>query len=79
MRKSSNHSHATNMQPDSVIRNEGMRILIKYMGLLEAKRFVMLMQKEPFDYTKCQENLLEDLSIEEIGRNAEEYRLQKTR
>jgi len=49
------------------------------MGLLEAKRFVMLMQKEPFDYTKCQENLLEDLSIEEIGRNAEEYRLQKTR
>jgi len=34
----------------------------------------MLIQKEPFDYTKWQENLFEDMSIEEISQAAAEYR-----
>ena len=58
------------MQPDTVIRNEGIKILIDRLGLLEAERFVMLMKKEPFDYTVWQENLLEELSIEEISKRA---------
>ena len=62
------------MQPDSVIRSEGIKILIKHLGLLEAERFVMLMQKEPFDYTKWQENLFDGLSVEDISKNAQEYR-----
>jgi hypothetical protein len=34
----------------------------------------MLIQKEPFDYTKWQENLFENMTVEEISRNAAEYR-----
>jgi hypothetical protein len=40
------------MKTDTLIRNEGMEILSKYLGLVEAERFIMLIRKEPFDYTK---------------------------
>ena len=66
------------MQPDTVIRNEGIKILIDRLGLLEAERFVMLMKKEPFDYTVWQENLLEELSIEEISKRAAALRKMQT-
>ena len=51
-----------------------MEILAKNLGLVEAERFIMLIQKEPFDYTKWQENLFENMTIEEISKNAAEYR-----
>jgi hypothetical protein len=35
--------------------------LSKHLGLVEAERFIMLIQREPFDYTKWQENLFEDI------------------
>jgi len=39
------------MRTDTLIRTEGMDTLIKNLGLVEAERFVMLIQKDPFDYT----------------------------
>jgi hypothetical protein len=62
------------MKSDTLIRNEGMNVLIKNLGLIEAERFIMLMQKDTFDYTKWQENLFEDMSIEEIYNNAAQLR-----
>ena len=41
---------------------------------IDAERFVMLMQKETFDYTKWQENLFEDMTIDEIYNNAAKLR-----
>ena len=61
------------MKNDTLIRNEGMEILAKNLGLVEAERFIMLIQKEPFDYTKWQENLFENMTIEEISKRATEY------
>ena len=58
------------MRTDTVIRNEGMQVLMKTLGLVEAERFFMLIQKEPFDYTRWQENLFEEMSLEEISREA---------
>ncbi len=63
-----------NMKTDTLIRNEGMEILAKNLGMVEAERFVMLIQKEPFDYTKWQENLFENMTIEEISKKASDYR-----
>jgi hypothetical protein len=54
------------MKTDTLIRNEGMEILAQNLGLVEAERFIMLIQKEPFDYTKWQENLFENMTVEEI-------------
>jgi hypothetical protein len=62
------------MKADTLIRHEGMNTLIKNLGLIEAERFIMLMQKETFDYTKWQENLFEDMTIEEIYNNAAKLR-----
>ena len=66
------------MRTDTLIRNEGMEILTKHLGLVEAERFVMLIQKEPFDYTKWQENLFIDMTIEEISNKAAEHRKNNT-
>jgi hypothetical protein len=62
------------MKPDTLIRTEGMNTLIKNLGLIEAERFVMLIQKESFDYTNWQENLFEEMMIEEIYNKAAELR-----
>jgi hypothetical protein len=51
-----------------------MDVLLKNLGLVETERFIMLIQKEPFDYTKWQENLFEDMSIEEISEKAAVFR-----
>ena len=37
-------------------------------------RPVLVIQKEPFDYTKWQENLFKDMTIDEIYNNAAELR-----
>jgi hypothetical protein len=62
------------MRADTLIKNEGINVLIKSLGLVETERFVMLMQKDTFDYTKWQENLLEDMTIDEIYNNAAKLR-----
>jgi len=62
------------MRTDTIIRNEGTRVLMDHLGLVEAERFIMLIQKEPFDYTQWQEDLFEDMSIDEISKKAAEYR-----
>ncbi|MCL1856365.1 MAG: hypothetical protein FWF84_01795 [Kiritimatiellaeota bacterium] len=62
------------MKTDTLIRNEGMEILASNLGLVDAERFVMLIQKEPFDYTKWQENLFNDMSVEELSKRAAEHR-----
>ena len=62
------------MRTDTIIRNEGTQVLMENLGLVEAERFIMLIQKELFDYTKWQENLFEDMNIDEISKKAADYR-----
>jgi len=65
------------MKTDTLIRNKGMEALVKNLGLIDAERFIMLIQKEPFDYTKWQDNLFDNMTIEEISQKAAEYRKNK--
>jgi hypothetical protein len=58
------------MITDTEIRMKGLQVLAKYLGDIEAERFIALIQREPFDYTKWREDLDEDLTIEEISRRA---------
>ncbi len=62
------------MTTDTMIRTEGTKVLIDALGLQLATRFFMLIQREPFDYTKWQENLMEDMSIREISDKAQQMR-----
>ena len=59
---------------ESALLTTGMSILIERLGNVEAERFVSILLREPFDYTKWrEENLFVDMSVEEI--NAEAQRL----
>ena len=62
------------MITDTEIKITGFQILAKKMGSVEAERFIALIQREPFDYTKWRKNLDEDLTIEEISSQAMKLR-----
>jgi hypothetical protein len=58
------------MITDTEIRLKGLEVLTKYLGDVEAERFIALIQREPFDYTKWRKDLDENLTIEEISGRA---------
>ena len=54
------------MKADTLIRYEGMKALREKLGLVEAERFIVLIQREPFDYTEWQKDLWADKSLDDI-------------
>lgn len=66
------------MITDTEIKLKGIQVLSKYLGDVEAERFIALIQREPFDYTKWRQGLDEELSIVEISRKAMILRERKT-
>ena len=58
------------MITDSEIKSKGIQVLSEYLGDVEAERFITLIQRESFDYTKWRQDLDENLSINEISRKA---------
>lgn len=66
------------MITDTEIRIKGIQILAKHLGDVEAERFIALIQREPFDYTKWRKGLDEDLSIEDISQRAMALRMKGT-
>lgn len=61
------------MRTDAVIKKEGMKVLIEELGEVDAERFISLIIREPFDYTKWQEDLFEGLSVRELSNEAMKY------
>lgn len=60
------------MRTDSVVKVDGMNILLEHLGRVDAERFITLIMQEPFDYTKWQENLFANLSVDELCDRAME-------
>ncbi len=58
------------------IRVKGLQTLIDGMGLVEAERFIALILREPFDYTRWRAQLWPDRSVEDISTAAMELRKQ---
>jgi hypothetical protein len=58
------------MTTDTEIKTKGIQVLAQYLGDVEAERFIALIQREPFDYTKWHQEMNEDLNIKEISRRA---------
>lgn len=66
------------MMTDTEIRLKGLQVLTEHIGDIEAERFITLIQREPFDYTKWRQDMDENLSIEEISRKAMALRMKLT-
>ena len=62
------------MITDTELRIEGMNALLNALGEVQAERFITLIIREPFDYTKWQRTLWQDRSVREISQAAMEYR-----
>jgi len=58
------------MITDTELRIKGFRVLFEALGEIEAERFISLIMREPFDYTKWQRSLLEDRTVHDISRLA---------
>ena len=62
------------MFTDTEIKYTGLQILTEKLGELGAEKFISLIIKEKFDYTKWQRNLWQGASITEISELATKYR-----
>jgi hypothetical protein len=63
------------MITDTEIKVKGMETLIKALGEMNAERFITLLLREPFDYTKWQRSLWTDKGVEEVSTMAMQSRL----
>jgi hypothetical protein len=50
-----------------------MKALAEQLGIVEAERFVALIQREPFDYTQWRQSLFEGVPLDEFLENARNF------
>jgi hypothetical protein len=62
---------------DEELKVQGVRALVAALGDVEAERFVSLLTRAPFDYTKWQAGLWPDAGVDELSREA--MRMRRTR
>ena len=62
------------MITDTEIKIKGIEALIKTLGEVEVERFISLVMREPFDYTKWQKTLWIDKSVAELSGAAMQFR-----
>lgn len=60
------------MITDTEVRIKGFEVLVSTLGKVDAERFVSLIMREPFDYTRWQRTLWEGKTAAEISRAASE-------
>ena len=58
------------MIADEEIKLEGMRALVTALGDVQAERFITLVMRTSFDYTKWQQKLWVERSVADISREA---------
>ncbi len=61
------------MKTDSEIKMSGFEVLSNHLGIIETERFISLIQRERFDYTKWRQNLFVGLSGDEISKRAMDF------
>ena len=55
---------------DTEIKQKGLDILVSALGTVDAERFITLLNREPFDYTRWQRTLFIDVDVEKLSRQA---------
>ena len=61
------------IRTDSVVKRDGMKILLSGLGKVDAERFISLIIKEPFDYTEWQKGLFSDETVRELSDIAMDF------
>jgi len=59
---------------DTILSQNVIKCLIQNFGVVQTERFISIIIKEPFDYTKWQRDLFNDMTIEELFDAATEWK-----
>jgi len=62
------------VRSNTLIKIEGMQALAERLGLVDAERFMVLLRREPFDYTQWRSTLYEGVSLEVFLEKADAFR-----
>ena len=62
------------MKTDIELRSDGMKLLRSQLGLVESERFLTLMLREPFDYTRWRQTQWNDETIATLAEKARKLR-----
>lgn len=65
------------MITDEELKVEGLKALTEALGDVQAEKFIALIMRSPFDYTKWQRKLWVEKSVEEISDAAMKLRNSK--
>ena len=65
------------MRSDAIIKQEGFNALKKKLGIVEMEKFIVLINREKFDYTKWRKDLFENMNIDELADSADKYSKRK--
>ena len=63
------------MMTDTEIKIKGLNVLVNELGDVLAEKFISLIIKEPFDYTKWQRHLFRETDIITLSTKAMEHRV----
>jgi hypothetical protein len=61
------------MITDTELKLKAYDVLREKLNLVDVERFISIIQKEKFDYTKWRENLFEDMTLDELSSKAMKY------
>jgi hypothetical protein len=59
-----------------IVRQEGLKVLTEKLGILEAEHFITVIKRESFDYTEWHQSLFNDIPLEKLLRDADNFRKQ---
>jgi hypothetical protein len=65
------------MRTDTEIKMQAFQVLFQNLGSLETERFISIIKRNNFDYTKWRENLPKFNSVQELSKAAMESRKKK--
>ena len=61
------------MLSDEELKLKGYEALREKLNLVEVERFISIIQREKFDYTEWRKTLFEDMTIEDIIKDAKKF------
>ena len=63
---------------DTEVKQKGLGALIDALGEVDAERFIMLLNREPFDYTQWQRTVFANMDVYELSKRAMQSRNDRT-
>ena len=61
------------MRTDTIIKKDGVEALKEKLGMVEMEKFIVLINRENFDYTKWRKNLFENMTVDELADKADKF------